>query len=84
MYPEHEKLKAASNQSNSVGAFLDWLQNDKEYQLCELVHDNYEPVYRNINNLLAEYFEIDEIKLEKEKQQMIEECQKLNGTSASN
>lgn len=82
-YPEHDKLKAISDQSQAQGAFLDWLQSEKGYDLCgheEL--DDYEagwfPVRESIQKLLAEYHEIDLNRLEEEKLAMLEACHTLH------
>jgi hypothetical protein len=73
-YPEHQKMKAVKEQSQTIGEFLDWLFSKgtvlAHYQgrLDELMPRN-----MNIENLLATYFEIDLDKIEEEKQQMIDE-----------
>lgn len=75
-YPEHEKLQCIKDKSEICGSFLDWLQNERNprIQLCEFNENGEEfPCYKRIDQLLAEYFEIDLQKLEKEKLQMIEE-----------
>lgn len=66
-YPEHEKLRKVSGESQNIGAFLDWLTSESEWQSesAELPR---------ITEILAAYFEIDEGKLEEEKRAMIEEC----------
>jgi len=74
-YPECEKLAKVSKTSQKVGEFLDWLRGDKEFILCKYIEDDDDghdlvPVGCNIENLLAEYFEIDMDKVEKERRQM--------------
>jgi len=71
-YPEHEKVRAIRNESETIGAFLEWLRGS--YSICEFSEDTrqYEPVRLSINNWLAKYFEIDELKLDDEKRQMLE------------
>ena len=34
MYPEHEKLQKVKDQSQTIGAFLEWL-NEREMHLCK-------------------------------------------------
>lgn len=72
-YPEHQKLKAVKDKSQAIGEFLDWLSEQGIY-LCKLQQEEYMPHYYRINGLLAEYFGIDENKLEAEKRTMLEEC----------
>lgn len=68
-YPEHEKLSAIQDQSQQIGMFLDWLQETYPYESAELPR---------IQKLLAEYFEIDEDKLEEEKRLMLRTCRAHN------
>jgi hypothetical protein len=46
-YPECEKLSAVSKESNLIGAFLDWLINEKRVELMQWrpEGDNGEPYY---------------------------------------
>ena len=83
-YPEHEKLKKVSDQSQVCGEFLDWLQG--KYVLAKYVETGTwagEPVHdlRHANvpvqDLLAEFFGIDQDKIEAEKRAMIEACRSL-------
>lgn len=66
-YPEHEKLKAISAQSQACGEFLDWLSM-KGWTL----HSSKRGRFFNVTRELAEFFKINERKLEAEKQQMLE------------
>ena len=68
-FPEHEKLKAVSAESQKTGAFLDWLQSHYAEATWELPR---------INQLLAEYYEIDENQLELEKRAMLNEMRESN------
>lgn len=109
-YPECEKLAKVSKESNSIGAFLDWLQ-EQGISLTKWQDegDNGEPRYidettgeqasmlalNSINNpeceewsegyfaintptekLLAQYFDIDMNKVEKERRQILEDIRK--------
>ncbi len=85
-YPEHEKMKALNGASQTAGEFVDWMQGQgivfAEYQtvqrtniltgkpLADMV-ETLMPKHLNIPALLADFFDIDEAKLEAEKQEMI-------------
>jgi hypothetical protein len=78
-YPECEKLSAIKDQSQIVGEFLDWLQNEKNVVLCDPTESwdhPYVPISKGSNRLLAEYFKIDLDKIEEEKLAMLEEFRK--------
>lgn len=87
-YPEHEKLKLVAEQSQTVGAFLDWLRDEKGISLtvrhehttscredgyvrCGYSQGEYMPAHTTPHKLLAEFFEIDEKKIETEKRAML-------------
>lgn len=76
-YPECEKIHAKREESTTIGNFLDWAE-EKGYVFCVLDHkyDDYYPITKRIEELLADYFGIDLEKAEKERQQMIEEIRK--------
>lgn len=81
-YPEHEKLQAIKEKSQAIGEFLEWLQG-KGFRLAkwEKEPDEEEQLvqqFPNIERLLAEYFQIDLAKLEKEKYAMLEYMRKQN------
>lgn len=63
-YPEHEKLQAVRSESQSCGEFLEWLEANDHVEVTSR---------KGVTTLLAEFFEIDEAKLEKEKRQMIDD-----------
>ena len=85
-YPEHEKMKEVQEDSQIIGEFLEWLKS--EYELCifregidnclacEEEIDGYIPVSLKIEKILADYYDIDLDKIEKEKRQMLEEIKK--------
>lgn len=78
-YPEHEKLNKIADKSQVIGEFLEYLQDEKRYLLCELVCETkYYPVHVSIQDLLADFFGIDQKKLEKEKREMLEEIRAAN------
>ena len=78
-YPEHQKLSEVHNDSQKIGAFLEWLES-KGYTLCTLTkYDDFMPIHKRIEEILGEYFEIDLDKIEDEKVAMLEECREKNG-----
>lgn len=87
-YPECEKMQAVKEQSQELGFFLEWLKNrftlaEMNYNFRAIItdtDDNEEsvsgilfPSYKSINQILAEYFEIDLEKVDEEKRQILEE-----------
>ncbi len=79
IYPEHDKLKLIQEDSQKIGEFIEWL-NENGYRICEL--DNHNDVYyptmkRLPTGILEQYFNIDGKKLEQEKMEMLEEQRKL-------
>jgi len=80
-YPEHEKMQAVVEQSQSIGEFLDWLLNEKSIVLSQYLNPDSErltPINPNTQDLLAEYFDIDLDKIEKEKRQMLKAMREAN------
>ena len=73
LYPEHEKLLAIKDSSQVIGVFLDWLSY-KNFVIAEYPGGRGElyPITQDSSKLLAEFFEIDERKLEKEKRAMLD------------
>jgi hypothetical protein len=74
--PECDKLKAAAPRSQQIGEFLEWLQSN-EVLLCRFdarmgKEGEYWPINQRIENLLAEFFEIDLAKVEKERRAILE------------
>ena len=74
-YPEHEKLKAVSDKSQSIGEFIEWLQHEKGIELAEWGGSRgtaLVPCMQSMISLLAEFFGIDRDILESEKLAMLE------------
>ena len=74
-YPEHEKLKAVKELSQTCGEFVDFLEEKGIYLAEYDTKDERNRLYRwrgRMTKLLAEFFEIDEDALEREKQAMLE------------
>ena len=77
LYPELEKMKAVNNESQSIGQFLEWL-DERGLAVCKITeHHNpvYMPTTQGIEGLLAEYFSIDLVKVENEKRKILEGLQ---------
>ena len=84
--PECEKLSAVSEESNQIGAFLDWMF--EKYTVCEWIDERdvydeetgeewdepagFYKVHQSIEQWLAEYFEIDLKKVDKERAALLE------------
>lgn len=84
-YPEHEKLRAVKDKAQAIGTFIEWLSSEglvlaRWHQHDEICHncdrDDLVPDRASIEQLLARYFEIDLLKLDDEKRDMIEELRK--------
>ena len=68
-YPECEKLSALADQMNHISEFLE----HSGYVLCEYPGDTQwpRPVNKTISKIVHEYLELDENKLEQERQHML-------------
>lgn len=83
-YPEHDRMAAINEQSQTIGLFLDSMP----YRLCEVVclhcgevrpgheccrnpNQQFVPVRKSIERVLAGYFGIDLDLIEREKRQML-------------
>lgn len=80
-YPEHEKLKALGGKNQAVGEFVMFLA-EKGIGLAKYRGDQLQLFTGRIQALIAEFFEIDEAKLEAEKQAMLDEQRALNDRSS--
>ena len=83
-YPEHEKLRKIRDKSQAIGEFLDNLTTQGFY-LCTLHKGRgfgpggeFFPVTTPVQEILADYFEIDLNKLEDEKRALLAECRSLH------
>jgi hypothetical protein len=70
-YPEHEKLQKIKDTSQTIGEFIAWLKDSKKIVLAKWYKIEPEdedeqqqllPEYINYNDVLAEYFGIDQKK----------------------
>ena len=95
-FTQHEKLRKIKDDSQSIGAFIEWLRGDRNLVLashhehtedcghiprdvinypaeCGYCQDDLQVEYIGIQQLLAEYFEINLAELEQERQAMLAE-----------
>ena len=81
MEMELEKMQKVKDKSQIIGGFLDWLMNEKAVKLAVWKHDDgidrLIPFHKSIEQWLAEYFNIDLIKLEQEKQKLLDDLNKI-------
>jgi hypothetical protein len=79
-YPEHERLHAIKDKSQAIGEFLDFFLPSKGIVLMEKQprYDDYVPIRRSIYSLLAEFFNIDQDKLDAEKKAMLTVLREAN------
>lgn len=90
-YPECEKMQSVKEKSQELGFFLEWLTRKYELcewqeERKDFFGDNEEdyvwspegfyPIRKNIQSLLAEYFNIDLNKVAEEQAQILEELRK--------
>ncbi len=76
-YPECEKMQGVKDKSQAIGEFLEWLNYEKHIILAtagdEENSGDLSMIHYSSEELLAEFFEIDLKKVEKEKQQILKE-----------
>jgi hypothetical protein len=79
-YPEHDKMKAIVGDSQTIGEFLEWLQ-EEGFVIAHWGVDDWDetllPDYISIERRLAAYFDIDLGKINVEKESMIEELRRM-------
>lgn len=75
-YPECDKLAAVSENSQIIGQFLEWLQED--YTICTYAGWEYRQADIKIDDLMVKYFNIDLKKVEEERRQMLKKANEVN------
>lgn len=76
---ECDKILRVRRESQTIGEFLEWLQGPRELTICESGrHHSFYPAHISIQNLLAEYFEIDQNQAEKERRAILTAIQAAN------
>lgn len=81
--PTLDKMLANKAESQAIGNFIEWL-GERGYVIAqygdERPHrDTLMPVHKNTETMLAEYFEIDLDKAEKERRKILAGIQVSNG-----
>ena len=76
-YPEHDKMAAVQETSQTAGEFLDWLMNESKYAVVEADGHDWYLTSSTIQTILAEWLGIDRKKLEAEKAQMLEAMREM-------
>ena len=73
-YPQHDNLKKVNVDSQVIGEFIDWIKDEQCIIFCqwESKYGEFMPVHKSIEQWLALYFEIDLVKLEDEKRQILD------------
>lgn len=78
--PELDKILKNKDESQTIGSFLDWLQNERKVILCaydEKISDHHPyPIRKTIEELLAEYHGIDLKKAERERVAILDNIRK--------
>lgn len=82
-WPEHDKMKMISHLSQNLYDFLEWLQEEKGYEVGHWVkrgriEDEFWPITSSRDDLLYEFFDIDKNKFFQEKEDMLEELRGMN------
>lgn len=77
--PEHNKMVMVKHESQIVGDFLEWL-DQQGMTICNLVEDYYCPVRLSREQLLAKYFGIDLDKIEQENRAILDYARKITGS----
>jgi len=74
---ELNRLEAAKADSQAIGEFLDWL-NSRKIVLCKLakLEEAFVPIDRTNEQLLAEYFNINLRKVERERRALLDYIRK--------
>lgn len=83
-YPEHEKLAKISDESQKIGEFLVWCEEQgwhlAEWDESRVYEARMMPIQPKINGVLALYFGIDLDVLEAEKVAMLDAQRELNAS----
>lgn len=71
--PELEKMAAVSAKSQVIGEFIEWLTGPRKVTLSVWGrNDMLMPCHESVERLLAGFFEIDLVKVEREKRMILE------------
>jgi hypothetical protein len=76
--PELDKLNSVKDQSHTIGEFLEWLWERKNYELCCYKGDRYYQIPEDMEELLSEYFNINLKEVLTEKCLLLDYVQNVN------
>lgn len=78
VYPEHDKLRKIADKSQVCGEFIDWLES-RGIVLCEIHRrrDEFLPTQETLQALLAAFFDIDQKRIDAEKEEMLDDIRKM-------
>ncbi len=71
------KMHSVKPESQAIGEFLEWLHHEKQWELAEWENNSLYPAHYSIEKLLAEFFEIDLDKVDKEKRALLDQVRRL-------
>jgi len=78
--PECDKLSRVANKSQIIGEFLEWLTHERSMPIELCVQGDsftdFVPCYITLTTLLAEYFGIDQNKVEQERRAILDMIRK--------
>jgi hypothetical protein len=85
--PELDKINAVHGESQAIGNFLAWLQENGMFVASYIKVQGYRdeqafPVSDNTEKLLARYFGIDLDKAERERVRILDACREANSRRA--
>lgn len=70
--PELNRMADFRVESQAIGDFLAWLQTEKRIKFAQYYGEQLAPVQVPVEETLAEFFEIDLKKVEKERQALLD------------
>ncbi len=80
---ECEKLAQVAPESQKLGEFIDWLRDDQGITLCIFDGRQFQHHGRRIEELLADYFEIDLDKVETERRALLDAMRESHANHGS-
>lgn len=82
-YPQCAKLASVADESANIGEFIEWLESKgimlgHNVQFEERSRPEFVPISTPTEKLLADFYGIDLVALEKEKREILESARALN------
>ena len=78
-YPEHDKMREVKPQSQAIGGFLEWLEEQGIWLANHADSDvHLSPFWYSKEKILAKFFGIDLAKIGEEKDAMVAELRAMN------